>query len=45
VSVLSSRAVLKLIRDGRLYLSPILDQKEQIGPVSIDLRLDMLPCW
>jgi dCTP deaminase len=39
VAVLSSRAVLKLIRDGKLYLSPIVDPKEQIGPVSIDLRL------
>lgn len=39
MSVLSSRKVLKLIKDGRLYLSPILDPKEQIGPVSIDLRL------
>jgi dCTP deaminase len=27
------------MRKGALYLSPILDPKEQIGPVSIDLRL------
>jgi len=39
VTVLSSRQVLRLIRSGELYLSPILDPKEQIGPVSIDLRL------
>jgi dCTP deaminase len=39
MSVLSSRAILKLMRRGELYLSPILDPKEQIGPISIDLRL------
>jgi dCTP deaminase len=39
VAVLSSRAILKLIREDKLYLSPILDPTEQIGPVSIDLRL------
>lgn len=36
--VISTRRIVNLIRSGRLYLSPILDA-EQIGPVSIDLRL------
>jgi dCTP deaminase len=39
MAVLSTRDVLRLMRRGALYLSPILDPKEQIGPVSIDLRL------
>lgn len=38
MAVLSSREVLRLIRKGELYLSPILHEK-QIGPISIDLRL------
>ena len=39
MSVLSTDEVLKLIRAGKLYLSPILDPPNQIGPISIDLRL------
>ncbi len=39
MTVLSSKAVLRLMRKGELYVSPILDAKTQIGPVSIDLRL------
>lgn len=39
MTVLSSREALRRIRNGDIYLSPILDQKEQIGPISIDLRL------
>jgi dCTP deaminase len=39
MTVLSSQQVLTLIRQRKLYLSPILDPAEQIGPVSIDLRL------
>jgi dCTP deaminase len=38
MTVLSSRKILRRIRNGELYVSPILDT-EQIGPVSIDLRL------
>lgn len=39
MTVLSSSAVLKLMRRGKIYLSPILDPEKQIGPISIDLRL------
>lgn len=39
MAVLSSQQVLKLIGKRKVYLSPILDPEEQIGPVSIDLRL------
>lgn len=39
MAVLSTDKVLQLMRSGALYLSPILDPEEQIGPVSIDLRL------
>jgi dCTP deaminase len=39
MTVLSSQQVLTLINQRKLYLSPILDPDEQIGPVSIDLRL------
>lgn len=39
MAVLSSQQVLQLIRRGKIFLSPILDPEEQIGPVSIDLRL------
>jgi len=39
MSVLSTGEVLRLMRAGELYLSPILDAEHQIGPVSIDLRL------
>ncbi len=39
VAVLSTRTVLRRVRKGEIYVSPILDPKEQIGPISIDLRL------
>jgi dCTP deaminase len=39
VPVLSSKEILQMMRHGKLYVSPILDPEEQIGPVSIDLRL------
>jgi dCTP deaminase len=39
MSVLSAGEVLRLLRVGEIYLSPILDGDNQIGPISIDLRL------
>lgn len=39
MTVLSSKEVRRLMRHGEIYISPILDPKNQIGPVSIDLRL------
>src|ERR1700726_202793 len=39
MSVVSTKKILALMRSGDLYLSPILDPANQIGPVSIDLRL------
>lgn len=41
MAVLSSRTVLKMIRRGTLYLSPLFTA-EQVGPVSIDLRMGNL---
>lgn len=38
MSVLSSDRIVELIRERKLYVSPLLSEK-QIGPISIDLRL------
>jgi dCTP deaminase len=39
MSILSRTEILRLMRRRDLYLSPILDPQEQIGSISIDLRL------
>lgn len=39
MSVLDREAIAKLLEEGDLFVSPILDWAHQIGPASIDLRL------